>query len=35
MRWEAEPLTALTLVCFPQDGDMGVLEQIMRGGLSR
>ena len=27
-------LTALTLVCFPQDGDTGVLEQILRGGLS-
>lgn len=28
------PLTALTLVCFPQDGDKAVLEQILRGGLS-
>jgi selenide,water dikinase len=28
------PLTALTLVCFPQDGDMTVLEQILRGGLA-
>jgi selenide, water dikinase len=28
------PLTALALVCFPQDGDMAVLEQILRGGLS-
>ncbi|HEX5234728.1 MAG TPA: selenide, water dikinase SelD [Silvibacterium sp.] len=27
-------LTALTLVCFPADGDLGVLEQIMRGGLA-
>lgn len=27
-------LTALSLVCFPQDGDPAVLEQIMRGGLS-
>jgi selenide,water dikinase len=27
-------LTALTLVCFPQEGDMSVLEQILRGGLS-
>ena len=27
-------ITALSLVCFPQDGDMAVLEQIMRGGLS-
>jgi selenide, water dikinase len=28
------PLTALTLVCFPQDGDSAVLEQILRGGLA-
>lgn len=27
-------LTALSLVCFPQDGDPAVLEQILRGGLS-
>ena len=27
-------LTALTLVCFPHDGDTAVLEQILRGGLS-
>jgi selenide, water dikinase len=27
-------LTALALVCFPQDGDTSVLEQILRGGLS-
>jgi selenide,water dikinase len=27
-------LTALALVCFPQEGDMGVLEQILCGGLS-
>jgi selenide, water dikinase len=27
-------LTALSLVCFPQEGDMSVLEQILRGGLS-
>ncbi len=27
-------VTALSLVCFPQDGDVNVLEQIMRGGLS-
>ncbi len=26
--------TALALVCFPQDGDTAVLEQILRGGLS-
>jgi selenide, water dikinase len=29
------PLTALSLVCFPQDGDLDILEQIMRGGLSK
>ena len=28
------PLTALTLVCFPQDGDKEILEEILRGGLS-
>lgn len=28
------PLTALTLVCFPQDGEKAILEQILRGGLS-
>ncbi len=28
------PLTALTLVCFPQDRDKDILEQILRGGLS-
>ncbi len=27
-------ITALALVCFPQDGDVNVLEQIMRGGLT-
>jgi selenide,water dikinase len=30
-----EPVTALSLVCFPQDGDLDVLEQIMRGGMSK
>jgi selenide, water dikinase len=29
------PLTALSMVCFPQDGDLDVLEQIMRGGLAK
>jgi len=29
------PVTALSLVCFPQSGDPDVLEQIMRGGLSK
>src|SRR6202451_965686 len=28
------PLTALSVVCFPQDGDLDVLEQIMRGGMA-
>lgn len=28
------PMTALALVCFPQDGDLRILEQIMQGGLS-
>ena len=27
------PVTALSLLCYPQDGDLDVLEQIMRGGL--
>lgn len=27
-------LTALSLVCFPQDGDPVILEQILRGGLT-
>jgi len=29
------PLTALALVCFPEKGDLGVLEQILAGGLSK
>ena len=29
------PVSALTVVCFPQDGDLAILEQIMRGGLSK
>ena len=29
------PLTSLAVVCFPQDGNMDVLEQIMRGGLTK
>jgi selenide,water dikinase len=29
------PLTSLAVVCFPQDGDLDVLEQIMRGGLTK
>ena len=30
-----KPVTALSLVCFPQDGDTDVLQQIMLGGLSK
>ena len=29
------PVSALAVVCFPQDADLGILEQIMRGGLSK
>jgi selenide,water dikinase len=29
------PLTALSIVCFPQDGDLDILEQIMRGGIAK
>jgi selenide,water dikinase len=29
------PVTALSIVCFPQDGDLDVLERIMRGGLKK
>jgi selenide,water dikinase len=29
------PLTALSVVCFPQDGDLDVLEQIMLGGMAK
>ena len=29
------PLTSLALVCFPEKGDLGVLEQILAGGLSK
>lgn len=29
------PRTALAVVCFPQDTDLGILEEIMRGGLSK
>jgi selenide,water dikinase len=29
------PLNALTLVCFPEKGDLDVLEQILAGGLSK
>ena len=29
------PVSALAIVCFPQSGDLAVLEQIMRGGLAK
>ncbi len=29
------PVSALAVVCFPQDADLGILEQIMRGGLAK
>ena len=29
------PITALSVVCFPQDGDLDVLEQIMKGGMAK
>jgi selenide,water dikinase len=29
------PLTSLALVCFPEKGDLGILEQILAGGLSK
>src|SRR6202041_930237 len=29
------PLTALAVVCFPQDGDLKVLEAIMCGGMAK
>jgi selenide, water dikinase len=29
------PVTALSIVCFPQDGDLDVLETIMRGGMAK
>jgi len=29
------PMSALALVCFPEKGDLGVLEQILAGGLSK
>lgn len=29
------PVSALALVCFPQSGDLNILEQIMRGGLAK
>src|SRR5580692_7561392 len=29
------PVTALSIVCFPQDGELDILEQIMRGGMTK
>jgi selenide,water dikinase len=29
------PLTALTLVCYPEDGDPEILEQILSGGIEK
>jgi selenide, water dikinase len=29
------PVTALSVVCFPPDGDLDVLEQIMQGGMAK
>ncbi len=29
------PITALAVVCFPEDGDFDVLAQIMKGGLAK
>jgi selenide,water dikinase len=30
-----KPLTALSIVCFPENGDLEVLDQILRGGLDK
>ena len=29
------PLTALAVVCYPQDGDLDVLGQVMKGGMAK
>ena len=29
------PLTSLAIVCFPEKGDLGILERILAGGLSK
>jgi selenide,water dikinase len=29
------PVSALSIVCFPQDGDLDVLEAILRGGMAK
>jgi selenide,water dikinase len=30
-----KPLSALAMVCFPEKGDLGILERILAGGLSK
>ena len=30
-----KPLTSLALVCFPEKGDLEILERILAGGLSK
>jgi selenide, water dikinase len=30
-----QPLTALCIVCYPKDGDLEILGQVMRGGLKK
>src|SRR5205085_8336432 len=29
------PMTSLALVCFPEKGDLAILEQVLAGGLSK
>jgi len=29
------PVSALTMVCFPEDGDLQLLEEMLAGGLSK
>jgi len=29
------PMTSLALVCFPEEGDLAILEQVLAGGLSK
>ncbi len=29
------PLTALSILCYPEDGDLGVLERILAGGIDK
>ena len=35
MPWADGRLTALAIVCFPDKGDLDVLQQILAGGLSK